>query len=510
MSMADLDVEEARWVIQADPFHVPPLEITWATEPSGEVLEDCRSWREFTGQTHDEIQGFGWLNAVHPEDRERVREAWVKTVAAGSIYVSEFRLRRADGAMRHMSVRGVPAVENGEVRRVAGFCGDITDAINYLQLIMRERDFSNAVIECLPGVFYMTDESGNLLRWNRAAEIISGYSPEELARKHGYDLVHPQHLEMLHDNRKRVFETGIPAEIEAEFVTKSGKHVPFFLNGRRVLFHGKPCLMGVGLDISKQKKAEEELRELNAALEDRVKERTIELEKSYKELEAFSYTVSHDLRAPLQAIRGFTQILKEDYSEQLDGAGQELLERIIQADKRMARLIDDILSYSRLGRTAIKLESVPLAPLIRYSKGDFELRLKEIGGQLDVATDLPEVHGDLTLLAQVFSNLFQNSIDYRRKEVPLILKVRSRREGNHVVISVSDNGQGIAPEHHQKAFQAFQRLHSDKQVAGTGLGLATVKKAVEKMGGKIWIESEAGRGSTFFIRLGASSPTQTK
>lgn len=497
--------KEVHWVIQDNHSAVAPLEVTWSTEPSGELIETCESWRAFTGQTIDQIKGFGWLDAIHPDDRDRVHESWVNTVAKGSVYVSEFRLRRADGAMRYMSVRGVPGIKDRQIVKLTGFCGDITDAINYLHLILRERDFSNAVIECLPGIFYVTDEDGNLIRWNRAAELISGYSAEELAHKHGYDLVHSPHKQKLHDTRKKVFDTGSYEELEAEFVTKSGKHIPFFVNGHRVFFHGKPCMMGVGLDISQRKNAERELLELNAALEQRVQERTKELEDSYKELEAFSYTVSHDLRAPLQAIRGFAQILKEDYSKQLDREGRDVLERIIQADERMTRLTNDILSYSLLGNAAVKLETVPLAQLIRYVHAEFELRLKEIGGQLQADLDQHHVQGDLTLLAQIFANLFQNSINYRRDDAPLLLKVSSRQESDDIVISVSDNGQGIDPKHHGKVFQPFQRLHSNAQVPGTGLGLATVKKSVERIGGKIWLESKAGEGTTFFIRLKSAS-----
>src|SRR4051812_22453090 len=185
MNITEYGAPESRFVPHPHGHEpTPPIEITWATGPTGMVSEDSRSWREFTGQNFEAMKGFGWLDAVHPEDRQRVRETWVECTANGSIYVSEFRLRRADDEMRSFSVRGVPIIENGEVGKVAGFGGDITDAINYLHMILRERDFSNAVIECLPGIFYVTDEDGNMLRWNRAAELISGYSSEELAHAH--------------------------------------------------------------------------------------------------------------------------------------------------------------------------------------------------------------------------------------------------------------------------------------------------------------------------------------
>ena len=231
-------------------------------------------------------------------------------------------------------------------------------------------------------------------------------------------------------------------------------------------------------------------------MEDRVKERT-------KELEAFSYTVSHDLQSPLFAIRGFAEALKEDYAAQIAGEGEEFVERILQASERMSRLIKDVLQYSRAGHAAVKLCAVPLTQLIHQVRGDFDRPLDEIGGSLEIPEDLPSVQGDPTLLVQIFTNLFQNAINYRRRDVPLMLKVDSCREGGEVVVSVADNGIGIAPENREKVFQAFQRLHSDKEHPGSGLGLATVKKAVEVMGGTVWLESGLGQGTTFFIRLKA-------
>lgn len=509
MALSDLTVGETKRLLQDDLERGTPIEIVWTTDAVGEVRDDCPAWRAFTGQTFEEIERLGWLNAVHPDDRQRVRDNWFETVASGSVYDIDFRVRRVDGEWRHLCVRGVPVKENGQITRWVGFCRDVTESVNYMQLILRERDFSSAVIECLPGIFYITDNDGNILRWNKNAETISEYSPQEIAQRHGHDFIHPEHREIVIAKRKELHETGSYTEMEADFVTKSGKRIPLFINGRRIEFHGKQCMMGLGVDISKLKNAECELRELNTVLEDRVKQRTRQLEQSNKELESFSYTVSHDLRAPLQAIRGFTEILKEDYSAQLQGDAQEILQRILDAGERMGRLIDDVLRYSTTGRTALKFVTVPMTSLLRYVRNDFDLRLKEIGAELEFAPDLPSVKGDPTLLAQIFSNLFQNAINYRRKEVPLRLKVTANRENGKIVFSVSDNGVGIAPENREKVFQAFHRLQGHHHVPGTGLGLATVKKAVETMGGYVWIQSQLGHGSTFYIRLNAATE-QTK
>jgi PAS domain S-box-containing protein len=456
----------------------------------------------------EQMQRFGWLDAVHPEDREQVRRIWTEAAGTCSIYESEYRVRRADGEWRHLSVRGVPVHEQGRIQKWVGFCRDVTEIQNYVELLERERDFSNAVIECMPGIFYITDAGDVLLRLSRYAEAVSGYSPEEALGQHSLDFIHPDHREMVLAARKRALETGEFQELEVDIVTKAGKRVPLLANGIRIMIDGSPCLMGLGLDISRLKEAERKLRELNESLEERVKERTRQLgesnkqlEQSNKDLEAFSYTVTHDLRAPLKTVSAFAEILQQDFSGQLQAEGQNFLHRIIETNKRMARLIDDVLRYSRTGHTTINLVSVPTTPLIQHLKTDFDLTLKQIGGELEFAPDLPAVKGDATLLAQIFSNLFQNSINYRRKDVPLKLKVNAGREQNDVVFSVSDNGVGIAPKYHEKVFEAFQRLHNDKQTPGSGLGLATVKKAVETMGGVVWIESEVGQGTTFFIRL---------
>ncbi|MGZ5544062.1 MAG: PAS domain-containing sensor histidine kinase, partial [Limisphaerales bacterium] len=410
-----------------------------------------------------------------------------------------------------LDVRGVPVWENGEIRKWVGFCRDVTDKINYMQLLTRERDFSDAVIESLPGVFYMTDEADTIVRVNRYAEIVCGYSVDEICGQQGARFVPPEQSEAVRAARQKLIEHGDYLQMELEIVTKAGKRIPLFVNGARFFIDGKPYVIGVGLDISRLKMAEQALRELNVALEERVKERTRQLQESNKqlegsnkELEAFSYTVSHDLRAPLHAIGGFAEILAEDYGPQLEGEGTELLQRIVEAGERMRRLIDDVLHYSRTGRAALKFVIVPVASVIKYVKKDFDLQLEQIGGELEFAPDLPNVKGDPTLLAQVFSNLFQNAINYRRKEVPVRINVNAQREHDGVVFSVTDNGVGIAPDYRERVFEAFQRLHSEKECPGSGLGLATVKKAVETMGGKVWLESQVGRGTRFFIRLKAA------
>jgi signal transduction histidine kinase len=245
----------------------------------------------------------------------------------------------------------------------------------------------------------------------------------------------------------------------------------------------------------------EQTRRHAAELEQRVAERTAQLVTANKDLESFSYSVSHDLRAPLRAINGFAAIVARRHRASLNAEGQHYVDNVVQASERMGRLIDDLLTYARLGRQGVRREPAPLRDVLAPLASDLSARMKEIGGTLAIADDLPTVPGDRTLLSQIFTNLLENAVTYRKPDAPLQVTINWQIAGNDVIIRVHDNGIGIPPEHHEKIFNVFQRLHSEDEYPGTGIGLATVKKSVELLGGKVWVESVVGEGSTFFIQL---------
>jgi light-regulated signal transduction histidine kinase (bacteriophytochrome) len=241
-------------------------------------------------------------------------------------------------------------------------------------------------------------------------------------------------------------------------------------------------------------------------LHDDLKLRAGELERANEQLRAFSYSVSHDLRAPLRAITGFSQILARRHADRLDDQGRHFLQNILDASARMHRLIDDLLAYAQLGRHGLKLQATPLAELLAPILSDLASRLEQVHAVVSVAPDLPTVHGDATLLGQVFTNLLVNAIAYRRKNVSLEVSVSWRATAQGVCVLVKDNGIGIPKEHQEKIFEVFQRLHADDDVPGSGVGLATVKKAVALQGGRVWVESLPGEGSTFFVELRVDRP----
>jgi signal transduction histidine kinase len=243
-----------------------------------------------------------------------------------------------------------------------------------------------------------------------------------------------------------------------------------------------------------------ELRELNATLEQRVAERTEALSHANKELESFAYSVSHDLRAPLRAINGFSQILLESEQARLSDDGKDLLDRVVRNGRKLDQLIEDILQYSRAGQRPLDRKPVNLADLAREVA--MELQAQYPAAQV-VIGDLPTVDGDPTMLRQVLQNLIGNGLKYSARKPAPRVEIGCRQEGGETVCFVRDNGAGFDMRYADKLFGMFQRLHSESQFPGTGVGLAIVKRLVERHGGRVWAEAEPEAGATFYFTLGS-------
>lgn len=260
-------------------------------------------------------------------------------------------------------------------------------------------------------------------------------------------------------------------------------------------------LIPSGNVITERKQAEDGLRQLTHELEQRVAERTAALAETNAELEAFSYTVSHDLRAPLRAVQGLAQALREDYADKLDALGQEYAQRLVAAAERMDGLIQDLLAYSRLTRTALKSESVELHAIVTHACEQLASDIAQSGARINIKKPLPAVSAHPATLAQVVTNLVANAIKFVAPSQRPEVEIRAERRGDSVRLWVQDNGIGIEVEHQERIFRVFERLHGVETYPGTGIGLAIVRKGVERMGGSTGVESAPAQGSRFWIDL---------
>jgi signal transduction histidine kinase len=254
-----------------------------------------------------------------------------------------------------------------------------------------------------------------------------------------------------------------------------------------------------------RERSEQQIRRLNEELEERVRERTAELLAINQELEAFSASVSHDLRGPLNVIHGYADLLQESHASELSFEGMKYLDRIHKSVRHMAEIIEDLLKLSRLGRTELNLQFANLDDMVRLILVDFQAA--ELGRNFEwIIEGLPRVACDQGLIRQVFVNLLSNAVKYTRNQELAIIEVGQATIQGEEVIYVRDNGAGFDMKYSTKLFKAFQRLHRQEEFEGTGVGLATVQRIVRRHGGRIWAESEVGKGATFYFTLCAEKP----
>jgi PAS domain S-box-containing protein len=379
----------------------------------------------------------------------------------------------------------------------------------YKKLFLAEKKLSRSedqfrfIIEKSTLGISITSIDGKFLRVNPAFADMLGYTIEEMQKLKYSDITYPDDIAESVQGLQDVL-TGVKSvfEIEKRYIHKDGSIV--FGDVSVALqndLSNKPLyFMTSIINITNRRKAEEEILKLNSTLEQRVKARTAQYEESNKELEAFSYSVSHDLRAPLRAIEGFSRIVMEDYSKILDHEGNRLLNIISQNTKKMDVLIADLLELSRMGTSEMNLTFVNMTDMAKSIY--YEVASSEVINTFNFSlSDLPDAYVDTTLIRQVWINIISNAIKYTLPKANRIIEINGCLKNNMVVYSIKDSGVGFNPLYSDKLFVTFQRLHKSEDFEGSGVGLAIVQRIIRRHNGEVWAKGEVNNGATFFFSL---------
>jgi PAS domain S-box-containing protein len=366
----------------------------------------------------------------------------------------------------------------------------------------RLRAFLDSIVENLPHmVFVKRADDLRFVRFNRAGEELLGFAREELLGKNDYDFFPKEEADFFTAKDRQVLESLERVDVPEEPIrTRSGatrilhtKKVPIVNGGGRPEY-----LLGISEDITERKAIEQRLE----ALHERLRRRTAELEDSNQELEAFAYSVSHDLRAPLRHVLGFTDLLRRNAGEALDPRSQHYLEKIEGSARRMGQLIDDLLAFSRMGRAEMRNAPVALSRVVEEVIAEVREQNRDRAIEWKVAP-LPVVTGDPAMLRVVFDNLIANAVKYTRPRPVAHIEIGAETRPDAVVVFVRDDGVGFETQYRHKLFGVFQRLHRPEEFEGSGVGLANVRRIVHRHGGSTWAEGETGHGACFYVSLPA-------
>jgi PAS domain S-box-containing protein len=347
------------------------------------------------------------------------------------------------------------------------------------------------------------DFEGRITAWNHGAELMYGYSEAEALAANIERLTAPGKVAEQKDFIRRLIAGEAVTSFETQRVTKDGRILDVWMTVTKLVDKaGKPIgIASTERDITELKRTEEEVRKLNAELEQRVVERTAQLEAANKELESFSYSVSHDLRAPLRHVQGYVDMLEREAGNHISDTGRRYMKTITAASREMGVLIDDLLAFSRMGRTEMSEANVNLDKLMQETLRDLETTTR--GRNIVWKTPhLPVVQADRAILKLALTNLLSNAVKFTRTRDPAQIEIGSAgTEEGRVILFVRDNGVGFDPQYVHKLFGVFQRLHRAEEFEGTGIGLANVRRIIARHGGRTWAEGKLNEGATFFFTL---------
>ncbi len=486
----------------------PDWNVTWASE----------GLLEFTGLTLEQARNTGWLQTVHEQERQRVARAMARAAGGGDAsIVAEYSMLRYDGESIRVHVNNVP--EKNSKGEVIGYLGVVLDMAERQRLNEELKELETrfrTLARIAPVGIYRCDVDGVLLFCNARWFELSGVEQPLLPGQKNLDAIHP-------DDREQLLSLGrmfLRSDRQA-FPSPGSKESPRFLEieyrflheDGRVVWVLDRCIpersadghirgfLGTLTDVTQMKAVTEEITALHSQLEKKVQERTAELEAANAEMEAFCYSVSHDLRGPLRSIDGFSQLVLEDPDSTLSPESVEHMATVRESSEHMGRLIDDLLSLSRLSRRELNHEVVDLSEVCELIVSALQQSSAATRHQVRIAAGMT-AFGDPALLQSLLENLIGNAWKFSADCASPNIEVGFDGSGETAVYFVKDNGVGFDMAYKTKLFKPFERLHNNRRYPGAGVGLASAQRIVSRHGGRIWAESRPGQGATFFFTLG--------
>ncbi len=477
-------------------------------DAQGKIIEWNPAAEKIFGYSRELALGRAFTELMAPASNEELnRKGLGRYLQTGRGRLLGQRLElmalRANGAEFPVELT-ITHISSGEQTVFTSFIRDITERRRTEEALRKSEERFRLLVEGVEDyAIYMLDPHGRVTTWNVGAERIHGYRAQEIVGRRFHRFYTPEDCDRrkpdqalavatsegrYHDEHWLVRKNGAP--FWASFVITALRDEGSKLTG----------FSTIARDVTTRKQAEDEIRRLNAALERQVKERTAELEAAYNEIEAFSYSISHDLRAPLIHIAGFVEMLKSDLGAKLDDRSRRHLETICNSTETMGRMITDLLTLSRIGRADMRKVRLNLGDLVKDVQRELLPQLQNRTVHWTVA-ELPEVNADPVLLRQAMFNLLSNALKFTRKRPEARIEIGQAPTDTEAVVYVRDNGVGFDMQYAAKLFGVFQRLHPATEFEGSGIGLANTRRIIQRHGGRTWAESRPNDGATFYFSL---------
>jgi len=473
-------------------FQTSPYAITITRAEDGRFIEVNGAFTSIVGYTREEALSNSSIGLKLWEN-EKDREGVVADLRSGRVVEGrEYQfLTKGGKAITCLFSARIIKLSSGTF--ILSSINDITGRKQVEDALQESEEKYRSLIErASDGIVIAQD---NVIKFSNSALAKSlGYEVPELNGVEFVGLIPYEDRNMLMERyQKRLSGEEVPASYEIKLLHRNGTGIAFEINASVIEYMGKPADFAILRDITRRKQAEEQLENFHKILEQKIKDRT-------QELEAFSYSVSHDLRAPIRAIDGFARRLSEDYGPALDEEGKRLLGVVLRNTKNMGQLIDDLLAFSRLGRKTMEATAFNMEELVKEVAE--ELKDSNKDRKLEIIINrMKQVYGDRPLIRQVIINLLSNSIKFTRFREKAIIEIGNLENDRQDLFYIKDNGVGFDMKYAHKIFDVFQRLHSAKEYEGTGIGLAIVQKIVQRHGGEIWTKAEVNNGATFYFSL---------